>query len=183
MLKGDQRPGRMVLNEGFTSPLPGLLRRTHTLLSVLYLWAASLLNTLRFSMLSKMLHCVDNNGLLYVFMLLASLKYSWVQTRERPRVTLLLHSGHWQSRGWQSCFSSRAPWFSSGQGAEISIQACSLLSPRDHDHMFSVTMAGKDAISSHIVVDNIALCICTASFLSVISPSKRRLLRCLGYWT
>ena len=119
-------------------------------------------------MLSKMLHCVDNNGLLYVFMLLASLKYSWVQTRERPRVTLLLHSGHRQSRGWQSCFSSRAPWFSSGQGAEISIQACSLLSPRDHDHMFSVTMAGKDAISSHIVVDNIA-CVSALHLFSLSS--------------
>ena len=132
-------------------------------------------------MLSKMPHCVDNNGLLYVFMLLASLKYSWVQTRERPRVTLLLHSGHRRSHGWQSCFSSRAPWFSSRQGAEIPLQARSLLSPRDHDHMFSVTMAGRGAISLHIVVDNIALCICTASFLSVISPSKRRLLCCLGY--
>ena len=132
-------------------------------------------------MLSEMLRRVDNNGLLYVFMLLASLKYSWVQTRERPRVTLLLHSGHRRSRGWQSCFSSRPPWFSSGHGAEIPLQARSLLSPRDHDRVFSVTMAGRGAISWHIVVDSIALCICPASSLSVVSPSKRRLLRCLGY--
>ena len=150
-MKGNQRPGRTVLNAGFTSALPGLLRRTRTLLSVLYPWAASLLNTLCFSVLSEMLRCVDNNGLLCVFMLLASLKYSWVQSRERPRVTLLLHSGHGRSRGWQSCFSSRAPWFSSGRGAEISLQARSRLSPRDHGRTFSVTVAGRGATSSHTV--------------------------------
>ena len=126
---------------------------THTLLSILYVCAAPVLNTLCFSTLSQMLCCVDNSGLLYVFTPLASLKYSWVQTRERPKVTLLLHSGHWRSRAWQACFSSRAPWFNSGQGAEISLQASSWRFPRDHDRMFSVITAGKGIISSHVVVE------------------------------
>ena len=78
-----------------------------------------------------MLCCVDNNGLLYIFTPLASLKYSWVQTREWPRVTLLLHSGHPRSHGWQACFSSRSPWFNSGQGAEISV-----VSPRSRSYIF-----------------------------------------------
>lgn len=120
-----------------------------------------------------MLRCVDN-GLLCVFMLLASLKYSWVQSRNDRGSLCFYTLGHGRSRGWAVLLSIQGtPCSAPGREPRSLSRPAHCCLPRSR-RTFSVTLVEKaltGRILCRVISPPVCLCcvssVCHLLFLSV----------------